>query len=163
LLGAGPPALVALVPRRLAPTQIVLAGARDLDRDEALFVSDAAISLLGPADLLVPDRVAGRIHAGGFTRVYVHLDLDVIDPAEFPDSLIHAADGVSIDVVTDTVRHLASAHSRLEVVGFSVVEFRPRSGDAVARAGHLLDRCGVDIGVLSRKTRPGVVFRSPES
>jgi len=145
LLGAGPASLVRLISRPLAPPQVVLAGARDLDRDEALFVSDTAVSLLAPADLLVPDRLAGRIRAGGFTRAYVHLDLDVIDPIEFPDSLVHAANGVSIEVVTDTVRHLVST---IDVVGFSVVEFRPRSADGPTRVGHLLDRCGIDIGVL---------------
>ncbi len=152
LLGAGPAALVKLVPRPLAPPQIVLAGARDLDRDEAVFVSDTAISILAPADLLAPDRLAGRIRAGGFTRAYVHLDLDVIDPVEFPDSLVHAPGGVSMDVVADTVRHLAST-SNLDIVGFSVVEFRPRSADGASRVGHLLGRCGIDIGVLAGRAR----------
>jgi hypothetical protein len=32
------------------------------------------------------------------------------------------------------------------VVGFSVVEFRPRSADAVARVERLITRCGIDIG-----------------
>ena len=145
LLGAGPAPLVSLLPRRLAPPQIILAGTRDLDRDEATFISDTAVSLLPPADLLAPDRIAGRIRAAGFTKLYVHLDLDVIDPAEFPDSLVPAPGGVSFSGVADTVRDLAVA---FEVVGFSVVEFRPRSADAAARVRQLLTHSGVDIGVL---------------
>ncbi len=145
LLGAGPASLVSLVPRPLAPTQVILAGARDLDRDEAMFISDAAVSLLTPADLLVPDRIAGRVRAAGFTKLYVHLDLDVIDPEDFPDSLIHAPGGVSMEHITDTVRDLARA---FDVVGFSTVEFRPRSVHAATRVRNLLSRCGVDIGVL---------------
>ena len=35
------------------------------------------------------------------------------------------------------------------IVGFSVVEFRPRSAEAVARVERLLARCGVEIGALS--------------
>jgi arginase len=145
LLGAGPEALTSLLPRRLAPEQVVLAGARDLDRDEAMFISDSAVSLLPPADLRVPDRVAGRIRACGFKRIYVHLDLDVLDPAEFPDSLVSSPGGLSTNEVAETVEGLARA---FEVVGFSVVEFRPRSADALARAGHLLDRCGITIGAM---------------
>jgi len=145
LLGAGPAPLVSLLPRRLAPPQIILAGTRDLDRDEATFISDTAVSLLPPADLLAPDRIAGRIRAAGFTKLYVHLDLDVIDPAEFPDSLVPAPGGVSFSGVADTVRDLAVA---FEVVGFSVVEFRPRSADAAARVRQLLTHSGIDIGVL---------------
>ena len=61
LLGAGPATLVDALPRTLVPAQVVLAGARDLDRGEAAFVSNAAVSLLSPADVIVPDRVAGAM------------------------------------------------------------------------------------------------------
>ena len=145
LLGAGPAALVSLLPHRLAPTQVILAGTRDLDRDEATFISDAAISMLTPADLLVPDRIAGRVRAAGFTKLYIHLDLDVIDPADFADALMHTPGGVSMEQVGETVRELARA---FDVVGFSIVEFSPRAADAAARVRQLLTRCGVDIGVL---------------
>jgi arginase len=146
LLGDGPDPLVRLMPRRLSADQIVLAGVRDLDRGEVQFISDAAISRLAPADLLVPDRVAGRVRATGFTKVYIHLDLDVLDPEEFPDSLIHTPGGPSIDHVAETIQHLRAAFA---IVGFSVVEFRPRSAEAVARVERLLARCGVEIGALT--------------
>ena len=145
LLGAGPAPLVRALPRLLVPGQIVLAGARDLDRDEATFVSDTAISLLTPADLRVPDRVTGRVRTGGYTRLYLHLDLDVLDPVEFPDSLVHAPHGPSVEEVAETIQDLVRS---FDIVGFSVVEFRPRSADAMARVLHLLDRTGIDIGVL---------------
>ena len=146
LLGDGPEPLVSLIARRLGPEQIVLAGVRDMDRDEILFASDAAVSRLAPADLLVPDRVAGRVRATGFTKVYVHLDLDVLDPVEFPDSLMPAPGGVSMDQVAETIQQLVAA---FDVVGFSVVEFRPRSADAVARVERLIARCGIDIGAAA--------------
>ena len=146
LLGAGPAPLVSLLPRRLGPVQVILAGVRDLDRDEILFASDAAVSRLGPADLLVPDRVSGRVRATGFTKVYVHLDLDVLDPVEFPDSLMHAPGGASVDQIVETIRHL---NATCDIVGFSVVEFRPRSVDAVARVERLIARCGLDIGAAA--------------
>jgi arginase len=145
LLGSGPAQLAGLVTRPLSPTQIVLAGARDLDRDERIFVSNAAISWLSPADLLVPGRLAGRIRAGGFTQVHVHLDLDVIDPQELPDVAVPAPGGVSIDNVSDTLRELGSAFT---IAGFSVVEFRPRSADGVLKVSRLLQNCGISIGAL---------------
>ena len=147
LLGAGPAALVGQLPRTLVPQQVVLAGARDLDRPEAEFASDAAIARFSPADLLVPDRIAGRIRAAGYTKVYIHLDLDVIDPIEFPDSLVHAAGGISMETAAETVRCLALT---VDAVGFSVVECRPRSADAPTRVRRLLDRCGIEIGALRR-------------
>lgn len=146
LLGTGPAPLVALVPRPLAPTQVVLAGVRDLDRDEATFISDRAVSRLGPADLLVPGRLVGRLRSGGATKLHVHLDLDVIDPLEFPDALMRTDGGVSTDCIVETVAELAAA---FDVVGFSVVEFAPRSADAASRVRRLLDRSGIDIGALA--------------
>jgi len=130
LLGAGPASLVELLPQRLAPEQIVLAGARDLDRDEATFVSDAPIAWLRPADLLVPDRVSGRVRARGFRKGYIHLDLDVLDPVEFPHSLMQTPGGVSMNAIAETIQDLTRS---FDVVGFSVVEFRPRGADAVSR------------------------------
>jgi len=145
LLGAGPEPLVKLLPRRLSPEQITLAGARDLDRDEAAFVSDAPIAWLRPSDLLVPDRVAGRVRARGFTKAYVHLDLDVLDPHEFDDVLVPAPGGVAMNVVAETIQHLAGT---IDVVGFSVVEFCPRSTGAVRPLHNLITRLGIRIGAL---------------
>jgi arginase len=146
LIGDGPAALVALIRRPLVPTEIVLAGVRDLDRDEARFISDKAISRFSPGDLLVPDRVSGRLRSIGFTKVYIHLDLDVLDPIEFPDVLVPAPGGVSTGVLTETVRALAST---FDVVGFSVVELRPVSQDAATRVRRLVDGFGLSIGVLA--------------
>ena len=146
LLGAGPAALVNALPRPLTPPQIVLAGARDLDRDEITFISNAAISLLSTADVVVPDRIAGRIRAGGFTRVYLHLDVDVLDPAEFPDSLVSTPGGLSVDNVVAVLADLAA---KFEVAGFSVVEFRPRSADGLLRLRQLVVRSGIRIGALA--------------
>jgi arginase len=153
LLGSGPAPLVRLLPRHLDPTQIVLAGARDLDRDERIFVSNSAITVLSPADLIVPGRVAGRIRACGFTKVYVHLDLDVIDPVEFADVVVPTPGGVSMANVGDVLGELGAA---FDVVGFSVVEFRPRSVTALAAVGRLLQRSGIRIGALDA-TRPNPV------
>ena len=140
LLGDGPDALVRQLPRRLSPEQVFLAGVRDLDRPEAMFISDSAIATLTPADLRVPDRVAGRVTARGFKHAYVHLDLDVLDPAEFPDALMRTPGGPSVDEVVEVVRTIAQT---LSVVGFSVVELSPRSVDAVQRVRQLIDRCGM--------------------
>jgi arginase len=148
LLGAGPDGLVRLLPRRLGANQIILAGVRDLDRDEILFASDAAVTRLAPSDLLVPDRVSGRVRAAGFTKVYVHLDLDVLDPVEFPDSLMQTPGGPTVDQVVDTICHLDAT---FDVVGFSVVEFRMRTANAVARVERLIARCGIDIGAAGTR------------
>jgi len=80
--------------------------------------------------LLVPDRVSGRVRARGFRKVYIHLDLDVLDPVEFPHSLMQTPGGVSMNAIAETIQDVTRS---FDVVGFSVVEFRPRGADAVSR------------------------------
>jgi arginase len=140
LMGTGPASIVRQIERPLSAEQILLAGARDFDRDEAAFVSDAPVAWLRPADLLVPDRAAGRLRARGFRRAYIHFDLDVLDPVEWPHALVPSPGGVPIDAIAETIQQVFRA---FDVVGFSVVEFCPRSVDAVPRLVRLLARCGV--------------------
>ena len=152
LLGAGPRvALVSLLPRTAR------AAADRARRHRAISIATRPHSsatprcrCFSPADLLVPDRIAGRIRAAGFTKIYVHLDLDVIDPVEFPDSLVHAPDGVSMDVRAETVRDLAAT---FDVVGFSVGRVPPALGGCSHPRAQLLDRCGIELGCWSIRSR----------
>jgi len=147
LLGDGPASITSLLDCPLVPEQVFLAGTRDLDPAEAEYVQRAGITVTTPVEMDAPAVLVDRIAARGFGRVYIHLDLDVLDPHGFPDALMQTAGGVTPDAVSAAVRALAS---RFELVGFSVVEFCPRSEGALARLGSLLAGCGVDIGAMRR-------------
>ena len=54
----------------------------------------------------------------------------MLDPVEFPHSLMQTPGGVSMSALAETIQNLAAS---FDVVGFSVVEFRPRAADAVTR------------------------------
>jgi arginase len=138
LLGDGPAEYTDALARPLTPSQVFLAATRDLDPPERAFVEAAAISVTAPEDLSATDVLARRIAAAGFTRVYVHLDLDALDPREFKDSLIPTPGGPRLDHVRSAISHLAA----LDIVGFSIVEYVPRTAesldvlrDFVARVG----------------------------
>lgn len=152
LLGQGPPALVGHLRRALAPGQVFLAGTRDLDLPEAQFVTSADISITTCEELLTPEVLVDRIAAAGFRHVYAHLDVDVLDPAVFPDSLMQTPGGVTPDVAAEAIAALATA---FEVVGLSVVEYQPRSADGLARVRALLTASAVRIGALSALRRNG--------
>lgn len=120
LLGEGPDAFTRELRRPLTPRQVFLAATRDLDPPERRFIDEAAISVTTPSDLATPDRLVGRIRAAGFTRVYVHLDLDALNPADFPDTLMRTPGGPPLADVRATISSLA-AHFNL--TGFSIVEY----------------------------------------
>jgi arginase len=134
LLGEGPPTLVNQIPRPLTPSQIYLVGARDLDPPEAELVRVAGIRNAGLEAFTDPIQFVRDLKAGGFGRVYLHLDLDVINPADFASSLMRTPGGPSL---ADVAALICQLTEHCAIAGASVVEFCDREpGDAnrVARA-----------------------------
>jgi arginase len=98
-LGADP-GLVAdpLGLRFVAEERTVLVGARDLDPAEEQFLAGAAVRRCA-----VPELAADAVPEG---PLLVHVDLDVIDPAELPGLLFPAAGGPPAAQVVAAVRRL---------------------------------------------------------
>jgi arginase len=135
LLGDGPQEYVRELQRPLHPTQIFLAGTRDLDRDEAAYIRDAGISVTPPEAFADSRAVATAIRARGFRNIYLHLDMDCFRPDEFPDTLMRTAGGPSLDLVSAVMRELRAA---FHVAGFSLVEYVDRGRGSLAKLRELL-------------------------
>jgi arginase len=111
----------------VALTNVLLIGARDLDPLEASLLTESRIMLLERADVdvgLVPalDRLRQRVR-----DVYVHVDLDVLDPATHGSANVFAApDGLTVDQV---VAVLGSAASRFRVRGAALTAYDPAFDD----------------------------------
>ncbi|WP_127499490.1 arginase family protein [Actinoplanes solisilvae] len=120
LLGEGPPELA---PRRtLRPAQVVLSGVRALDAAEKEYISDNAVEV---ADL---DSLPSVVAAAGARAVYVHIDLDVLDPAWFSSLGFPEPDGVRPDRLAAAVRALTD---RFPLAGLGITEYQP--GDPADR------------------------------
>jgi arginase len=131
LLAGYRPGLIAdgLGLRPVPEHRIVLAGARDLDPPEAAYLAGAAIGRAGVADLdpaAMPDG-----------PLYVHLDLDVIDPAFLPGLLYPAPGGAAPADVAQALGRLV-ATGRVAAVGVACT-WRPGQGDAARIAPYLTD------------------------
>jgi arginase len=125
LLGEGSSVLV---PETVLPaTELVLAGTRALDDAESDFLDTSGIRTLTPQDLSV-DSLLGALEATGAGSVYLHVDLDVLDPGSFV-SLSHPepfglAPGFLIELIH-------AVKQRFEFAGASVTEFAPASPEQV--------------------------------
>ncbi|MGA5362449.1 arginase family protein [Streptomyces purpurascens] len=82
LIGDGPEGLRPA--RSLSADRVVLAGARSLDPGEQDLVESRGIRHLGVEQLTEPGPLLAAVRATGAEAVYLHIDLDVLDPRVFP-------------------------------------------------------------------------------
>jgi arginase len=126
LLGEG---LLALLPESpLDAKNVVLAGTRALDEPEAAFVESSGIRLLTPENLTAESLVEA-LAATGARNVYVHIDLDVLDPGEFSGLSYPEPFGVSVALLLDVIR---AVKDRFPLAGAAVTEFAPASPEEAA-------------------------------
>jgi arginase family enzyme len=125
LLGEGPPAL--LPARALKPSQVVLAGARALDPAEKEFAEAAGITHVDVAALAtLPDVIPAA------SAVYVHVDLDVLDPEVFASVGTPEPEGATVEQLAAAVRGLTG---RFPLAGLGITEYEPdRPGDRAVLA-----------------------------
>lgn len=124
LLGEGPAGLVP--DRPLRPGQVVLAGVRALDPAERAYAEAEGLPI-------VRDPAALVAAVGDVDAVYVHLDLDVLDPETFASVGAPEPGGLTPNQVIDMVTALAD---RFEIAGIGITEYEPaRPQDQETLAG----------------------------
>ncbi|HEX5980644.1 MAG TPA: arginase family protein [Thermoleophilaceae bacterium] len=107
----------------IAPDNVVLAGVRDLDGGERELLEKSAATVIGAS--VVETLVAVKNALDG-APAFVHLDLDVLDPEEFP-AAVPAPGGLSSDKLYDLMEAVAEDS---ELVGLEITAFEaPRDED----------------------------------
>ena len=104
--------------------RVILAGARELDDAEETAAMDAGVLRLSVEDLDGPERLADAVAATGATALYIHVDLDVLDPAVISGVGLPVPFGLSLDAL---LRSIAAARARVPLVGASIAGFAPAS------------------------------------
>ncbi|GAA1596248.1 arginase family protein [Actinomadura kijaniata] len=121
LLGEGPADL--LPARPLSPSRVVLAGARALDAGERAFLDAGPLRHLPPA-ALTPEALAAAVADTGAEAVYLHLDLDVLDPGTFASVGTPEPGGLTPEALSAAVQALAGGFA---LAGMAITEYEPRS------------------------------------
>jgi arginase len=123
LLGDGPATLLPETP--LLASRVVLAGTRSLDSAEQEFVEESGIRSLAPGELTAGALTAALVESDA-DAVYLHVDLDVLDPGEFGALGFPEPFGVTIAGLVDLIHEAKSA---LPIIGAGITEFAPRSAE----------------------------------
>lgn len=110
----------------LPTSHVILAGTRSLDEQEAEWVTTEGIRLMPPSELDA-DSLVAAIRATGAKHVYVHVDVDVLDPAEFSSLHYPEPFGVTLPVLVESIRAVVSEFT---LAGAGICEFAPSTPDA---------------------------------
>jgi arginase len=123
LLGDGDRDIAEMLPSKLAPAQAVLLGVRDLDADEQLYIKKYSINTLSVSDMeLRPEIVTEVVCGKGSTNLYIHIDLDVLEPDQFPHVPLPVLDGLNVNTLQ---RLLQALNAEFNIAGLSLVEYKP--------------------------------------
>ena len=114
LLGDGPAGLTPHQP--LAPRQVIITGERAGDVSEHEYLAQTGVRRHGVSDLeQALDGLRGP--------VYVHIDLDVLEPTVFTSTCYPEPDGVQPQRLADLIGHVN------DIVGAAITEHAPPSDD----------------------------------
>jgi len=125
LLGDGPDVVAPSVPLR--PERVVLVGARALDEGESAYLDGSPVRLL-PADADAA-AVAAAVTATDAGGLWVHVDLDVLDPAEFTGVGEPEPFGMTVAGLVDAI---GAARRERPLVGASLTGFAPASAQVAS-------------------------------
>jgi arginase len=153
LLGEGTDGLTA--PAGLGHADVVLVGARTVDEAEDAYVAEHGVRLLPP------DASAEQVAeaAAEWDEVYVHVDLDVLDPGEFEGLLDPQPFGMAPAALMAAI---TAAVTGRRLAGAGVAMFAPASLDAAGRDMPTILRILSAITASTRPPRPTPAPSAPD-
>lgn len=127
IAGEGADGLALEGDERVPASRIVLAGVRAIDDGEQAFIDAEGMTVLGVDEFADPGAAIRAIEATGATRVYVHVDLDVLDPSAIAGLSYPLPFGAEPDSLVALVREVVA---RFSLSGASIAGFAPASPEA---------------------------------
>src|SRR5213593_3410698 len=120
--------------RKIAEDRVALVGARALDPGEIGNLERSRV-LRVPFDADRADA-PGLVAFARRKRVWIHIDIDVVDPREFPAVSFPAPRGPSLAALREVLRTVASV---ADVCGFELCAYDPRKDRDGTLVGPLVD------------------------
>jgi len=123
LLGEGDKNIIQSCFSNISANQVFLVGGRDYDQAEKVYINKNKINRFSVAQITSDhENLIKKIRSKGFDKLYVHIDLDVLDPKCFPHVKCPTKSGLSLETLKRTVSSLKESFS---IFGISVVEYSP--------------------------------------
>ena len=125
-MGLGDKQIVSELPARIDPSKILFIGLRDWERDEIKERQKGyGIKHLTSEDVREnSDAIREWLKSCGASKIVVHFDMDVLDPAEIIAAVGVVPNGMKIAEVVRVINDIAQEK---EIVGLTVAEPMPRT------------------------------------
>lgn len=125
-MGLGDKHIVSELPAKIDPSKILFVGLRDWERDEIkVRQKQYGIKHLTPEDVREnSDKIRAWLKSCGASKVLIHFDMDVLDPAEIIAAVGVVPNGMKIAEVVRVINDIAQER---EVVGLTIAEPMPRT------------------------------------
>ncbi|GAA3898696.1 arginase family protein [Microbacterium invictum] len=104
--------------------RVILAGAREFDDAEAALIDAVGLRVIPVEGVADPENLAAAVVATGATSVYIHVDLDVLDPAVMTGVGLPTPFGLQPEQLTAAI---TAVRARLPLGGSSITGFAPAS------------------------------------
>lgn len=134
LLGEGIPQLAS--DPALSPANVAILGARAIDDAEQAVIDRLSIRMLSVDDW-TPASVIEAVRASGASRIYIHVDLDVLDPADIAGTSWAEPFGLPAAHLVDLI---GTVRAEFELAGAGICGFAPSS----------MERATDDLGTILR-------------
>ncbi|PNC21462.1 arginase [Akkermansia muciniphila] len=125
-MGMGDEEIMKLLPGKVDASKVLIAGLRAWEKDGGTKERQKSLNIksLSPAELAgSSDAVLNWLEERGVSRVLIHFDLDVLDPAEIIAGVGVEPGGMKISEVVRVINDIAA---RYDVAGLTVAEPMPR-------------------------------------
>lgn len=123
LLGDGNEEIINSIFSKLSPSQVLMLGIRDLDKSEIDYIKEQNISLLTVADIEKNiESVIEIVRSKGYKNIYVHIDLDVLDPTEFSYVPLPVSRGLKNNTFIELLKKL---NEEFKIIGLGLLEYSP--------------------------------------
>ena len=133
LCGDGDEALGKLCFSTIHPSQIVYIGLRDVDEPEKEWIKKENIFNSPEAEI---STIITTLKARKVQNIYLHFDIDVVNPTDYEHALLSVQDGISIDQATKTIKKIME---EFEVVGTSLTEVTADSQENLEPISEILE------------------------
>jgi arginase len=112
---------------RIAPERLVLGGIRAVDDEERRFIDEHGVATLTVEDLSDPTVVIAALAATGASQVFVHIDLDVLDPSALAGLSYPMPFGIGAAELVALIRAVVA---RFPLAGAAIAGFAPATPGA---------------------------------